>query len=401
MPTLFSLYRLTLLLFLLLAAESGLAVSANINCAVPATSACFFGINLADSHSNNRQGEQQEQQDRPQSGQTNLLHFYASLPFDANTQNDSEINTVLIVMHGHPRDANLSFNAALAATVQAQKLATTLVIAPLFQVSDPTKCHTANTPPPETNDLLWTCTSWMKGGIAKNAAVATSITSFAAMDQLVRRITQRYPTIRTVTITGFSAGAQMVQHYIAFANLADPSYSVRFVVADPGSWLYFDGNRPQPFIANQAVPWSACELEGKTDFGKCDVRISSIATSTTALNCPAYNHWKYGTDQIPSQLLQQRNAEEARKAYQQADVTIIEAALDNSQDRRAFYKILDKSCSAELQGPYRLQRGLAYALYDQEKFHVSHHRMMDIVPDCGHNVSCVFSSEIARKALFP
>ncbi len=394
MTTLFSLYRLTLLLFLLFAAESSQAVSTNTNCAVAATTACFFDINLTDPGANNKQDEQQ-------SPQPARLHFYASLPFDTNTPNDSEINTVLIVMHGHPRDANLSFNAALAATVQARKLDTTLIIAPLFQVSDPTKCHTANTPPSATNDLLWTCASWMKGGVAKNAAGTRSITSFAAIDQLVQRITQRYPNIRTVTITGFSAGAQMVQHYIAFANLNGPGYSVRFVVADPGSWLYFDPDRPQPFIANQAVPWSACELEGKTDFGKCDVRIGAIATSTTALNCPAYRHWKYGTDQIPPQLLRQRNAEEARKAYQKADVTIIEAALDNSQDRRAFYKILDKSCSAELQGPYRLQRGLAYALYDQEKFHVPHHRMVDIVPDCGHNVSCVFSSEIARKVLFP
>ena len=349
-------------------------------CSSHANETCFFKVTLQDTQGND-----------------GTLGFYASHPIDSGNASNTGITSALIAIHGHSHDAGKTFDAAVAAATP-EELTTTLVIAPLFQVSDANarKCGSAQQPAATSGDFVWTCASWMEGGPSQNDP---DMTSFKAIDRLIETIVQHYPTVRAITIAGFSAGAQTVQHYIGFSTLQPKSYSVRYVVADPGTWLYFDAERPQPMIKGQRVAWSECDVDGQSDFGKCTVKIS--IPSQTLSDCPAYNAWKYGTDKLPTTLPTNATAGAARLAYQAADVTYLEAALDSSNHKNAAYKVLDKSCGAALQGPFRLHRGLAYALYDQEKLQSPHHRMMKIVPDCGHNVACVFPSEIGRKALFP
>ncbi|WP_269759749.1 hypothetical protein [Variovorax sp. E3] len=206
-------------------------------------------------------------------GAGGTLNYYASLAPGAAAP-----TRVLIGMHGHPRDADKTFNAALLAVRNAGALDDTLVVAPVFQVAadKARKCSAPGVPAAEAGDLLWTCGSWLEGGPAENGA---RVTSFAAMDALVAELTRRWPGLRTVTIAGFSAGAQMVQHYIGFAKheAGATPVAVRYVVADPGTWLYFDAWRPQP---------------------------------VTGAECPAVNRWKYGTDNLPAHL--GRNAAQAR-----------------------------------------------------------------------------------------
>jgi hypothetical protein len=61
------------------------------------------------------------------------LHYYASLPPDAAAP--AGPTRALVAMHGHPRDANKTFDAALQAVRGAGALADTLVVAPVFQVA--------------------------------------------------------------------------------------------------------------------------------------------------------------------------------------------------------------------------------------------------------------------------
>jgi hypothetical protein len=79
----------------------------------------------------------------------------------------------------------------------------------------------------------------------------------------------------------------------------------------------------------------------------------------------------------------------------------MEGALDSSSARGTFYPILDKSCAANAQGPYRLQRGIVYAFYDRTLLAPEKHRTVTIVPNCSHNVSCVFPSKEGREVLLP
>jgi hypothetical protein len=362
---------LRLAIFLLVAAASGNPARAADDACDEAKDACYFSLAV------------------PGDGKQ-ILHYYASEnPELAHLQ--SEPVLALIALHGHSRDANKTFNAALLAAQKAHVAESTLIIAPVFQVASAqsAKCSTAGVPGPAENDLLWTCSSWQEGGTAQNGSHPSS---FAAMDALVLELKRRFPSLRTITIAGFSAGAQTVQHYIGFAANAPESVNLRFVVADPGSWLYFDAERPVLTQNGTPAEWSAC-LDGDTLRAGCEMSLSNQYAEA----CPDYNNWKYGTASIPANLL--RTADAARKHYIDADVSYLEGDKDADNSRGTAYRVLDRSCPAETQGPYRLQRGLAYAFYDRRQLATGRHALA-IVPGCAHDVACVFPSDAGRAALF-
>lgn len=334
-------------LLLLALCPSQVLADAPTDCAAAASTACYFTFTPP--------------------GSTGHMHFYASLAPGARTP-----TSALVAVHGHSRDANKTFNAALAAVQHGGALDRSLVVAPVFQVNaaDAAPCHTAGVPEAQDGDLLWTCASWMAGGMARHGDNKKELTSFAALDALVVELHRQWPSLQTITIAGFSAGAQMVQHYIGFAAVppAVPTalstpLALRYVVADPGSWLYFD------------PVWPAA----------------------TVAACPAVLQWKYGLEYLPTNL--GRSATEARTHYAQADIHYLEGALDSNDAAGTFYKILDKDCAAMAQGPYRLQRGLAYAEYDRKVLAPGKQRSITTVPGCAHDVACVFPAIEARSAL--
>lgn len=293
-------------------------------------------------------------------GANGRFNYYASLlPGTAATP-----TSALIALHGHSRDADKTFDAALLAASRAERLADTLVVAPLFQVDEARAagCRTAGVPAAQPGDLLWTCGSWPAGERARNG---NRHGSFEVIDALVAELVRQWPSLRSVTIAGFSAGAQTVQHSIGFAAPAPPGVALRYVVADPGSWLYFDAFRPEP---------------------------------VDAATCPEVNRWKYGTEDLPEHLA--RSAADARARYVAAEVHYLEGALDAGAAKGNAYRVLDRSCAALAQGPYRLQRGQAYADYDRAVLAPQRPRALTVVPGCGHDVACVFPSAAARAALF-
>ncbi|MBD1551726.1 hypothetical protein [Pseudomonas typographi] len=254
----------------------------------------------------------------------------------------------VITLHGYPRDARRTFDATVAAVAPD-----TLVLAPLFQVpaGEAEHCHSPAEPAAQAGDLLWRCGSWLAGAPAENDR---AVTAFAAVDALIAQVGQRWPSVKVVTVAGFSAGAQWVQHYAAFAQQPPAGGRLRFVVASPGSWLYPDTWRPYP----QA-------------------------------DCPAQNHWKYGLEQLPGWLPQ--GAEQARAQYRAADISYLAGALDHGDSPAAHGKILDRSCPALAQGPWRLQRAQAFTEHLGQP--------LQVVPGCAHDVRCVFGSAQGRQAL--
>jgi hypothetical protein len=317
--------------------------------------------------------------------QGNALHYFVA------HRADDVATSALVAMHGHPRDANKTLAAAARAAAQAGRTDDTLIVAPLFQVASPADehCHTAGVPRAQAGDALWTCGSWMEGGSAQGS----SVTSFAALDQLLADLKRRWPRLQNVTVSGFSAGAQFVQHYIGFAN-PPAGVSVRYVVADPGSWLYFDAARPSPQRSGQAVAWTACsQADGD---GACSFVLGAPPASA---QCPDHDRWKYGIGQLPAAL--GRSGQDARARYADANIAYLEGELDTGDGPGTANRLLDKSCGAQLQGAYRLQRGLAYVAYDRQMLSTSKPRRLTVVPGCAHSVSCVFPSPAGAAVLFP
>lgn len=302
-----------------------------------------------------------------------------SLPYFVAHAQSPQPRSALVVMHGHPRDAARTLQAAIDAAQGAGD--SSLLVAPLFQV--PVKlaaqCHSAGLPQPQDGDALWRCGSWIEGDLDNGGKTG----SFNAMDNLLADLKRRWPSLQSITVAGFSAGAQFVQHYVGFAQ-PPRGVRLRYVVADPGSWLYFDRLRPLP------TSWGNCSSEET-----CRFRWQTL----DAGHCPQANRWKYGLEAFPAHL--QRTADAARRHYAAADITYLAAAEDTGAAPGAYYRILDKSCAAQLQGPYRLQRALAYADYDRRYLAPEKPHRLTIVPGCGHNVACVFFAPAARQALFP
>ncbi|MHA6194923.1 hypothetical protein ACX3YG_11175 [Pseudomonas wadenswilerensis] len=300
-------------------------------------------------------------------GAAGRLNYYSS----RDPGEGSMPRAALVVLHGHPRDAGRSFEAGLRVTQAAGQLPDTLVIAPLYQVGDAARCHSPGVPEARAGDALWTCGSWLAG---EPSLGAHPMSSFAALDALVVELVRQWPGLRQITLVGFSAGAQMLQHAIGFAAPPPAGVAVRYVIADPGSWLYFDPVRP---VADGA----------------------GHAFRQPPAGCPGYNGWKYGTDALPAWL--PHGAAEARARYATARIDYLMGERDDSAAKGTAYRVLDQSCAARLQGPFRLQRGMAYVAYEQALLKPAQPRRMVVVPGCGHDVTCVLTSPAARNVLFP
>jgi len=269
------------------------------------------------------------------------LPYYIAAPAGA-------VTSIAVGIQGYDRDANKTFDA-VASAVAGQ--AGVVVVAPIFQVTAQAfgRCHHKGVPHAAPGNALWTCGSWATGRPATNAAV----TSFQAMDALLAALHSQYPGATRITLAGFSAGGQFVQHYIGFAH-PPAGVAMRYVVSDPSEFVYFDGFRPAP---------------------------------VDAAACPRWNRWRYGLEDLPAYL--GRAGAAARAAYVAADITYLEGGDDTGTGKAAAYKLLDQNCGAEAEGAFRLDRGQNYAAYDARMLAMGRHRLI-VVPGCAHDVACVF-----------
>ncbi|MDW8846367.1 hypothetical protein SD961_10775 [Erwinia sp. MMLR14_017] len=267
------------------------------------------------------------------------------------------VTSATIVLHGRPRDVGATLSATLAAAKGNPGAKNSVIVAPLFQVSaeQARRCHSPGLPRLQPGDAFWRCNSWPVGELDERKRLS----AFAALDALMPELKQRWPKIRFITVAGFSAGGQFVQHYIPFAH-PPADIAVRYVVADPGSWLYFD---PRP-----------------------------------ASGCAMANEWKYGTDLLPLWLV--ADSSSARESYRNAKIAYLEGAEDRGEGAGSYWRILDKSCAAMQQGSSRLERGINYARYDQQVLKPVTPHKLSIIAGCRHDVRCVFASAQGGQVLF-
>lgn len=142
------------------------------------------------------------------------------------------------MVHGLERDGDGYFKSALAATREAGATDSTLVIAPQFHATDGS-CKDKLAPGEER----FACHGW-QDGVANSEA---PLSSFTAMDRLLNAVDNRdlFPALKEIVLAGHSAGGQFVQRYAA-TNRVDGKLSVplRYVVANPSSYLYLEAWRP-------------------------------------------------------------------------------------------------------------------------------------------------------------
>ncbi|WPN46563.1 MULTISPECIES: alpha/beta fold hydrolase [unclassified Pseudomonas] len=272
----------------------------------------------------------------------------------------AKLERVLIILHGRLRNAQTYLQSGERAAELAGQSATTLVIAPQFLNDTDVALH-----PVADTVLRWQGDEWMAGG---ESTAPFRLSSYQALDDIIARLgdRQQFPEVKQIVIAGHSGGAQVVQRYALLGHdqsaLEASGVQVRYVIANPSSYAYFDERRPVAF--NHA-------------------------------GCPDFNRWKYGLADLPAYAEGQTPAQLQEK-YLKRDIVY----LLGQQDTNPNHPQLDTRCEAKAQGPSRLARGRFYFSYLKRLQPEGLNQQLIEVPGVGHDGDGMFTSPQGQKALF-
>lgn len=261
----------------------------------------------------------------------------------------------LVIVHGYTRDARGYFHTGEKAVALAgAQAAGTIVIAPDFLADIDVAAHHL-----PSSVLHWTTGSWESG---QNALGPAPISSFAALDAIITRLADRtlFPNLREVVIAGHSGGGQVVQRYAILAPPPPGGLAVRYVVANPSSYAYFDDWRP-----------------------------------VAEASCPREDIWKYGMAHLPP-YAGTANPVTLEQRYAARSVTYLLGTDDTNPNHPA----LDRTCMGEAQGPYRLARGLAFIMHLRARDPASRAQPVYLVQGVGHSAGRMFTAACGLTALF-
>jgi len=299
-----------------------------------------------------------------------------AVPYEAS-QNLSRpapgITRAVVLVHGVKRNVESEFRTGLkAASIAGAEGRGTLLLAPQFLNETDLAAH-----PLPADVLRWRGSSWESG---QPAASPAPVSSFEVLDALVATLCNRaiFPNLTTIVLAGHSAGGQIIQRYAVVGKAeqlaAAQGIHVRFVVANPSSYLYFDNDRP--IFSNKRIEFAPFE----------------------ARRCPAFDHWKYGPQDGPSYVALGAVADwqKTEDAYAQRDVIYLLGTSDNDPN----HPELDKSCGGEAEGPMRLARGQAYFAYLHARHPSLWNQRLRFVPHVAHSADEMFTSPCGLASLF-
>jgi pimeloyl-ACP methyl ester carboxylesterase len=304
---------------------------------------------------------------------------YSTYPLE--TPNPA-ITRALIMVHGAGRNADHYFETATAAAFLARALDNTIVIAPRFAAGRDSVV---------ANEVLWPPRgdSWRSGGMSPSNR---ELSSFDFADEILRKLADKkiFPNLSKIVVAGHSAGGQFATRYAMASKVHDSlGVEVSYVVANPSSYAWPVASRPLPVgdadtvdAYKESMGDDAEEVHSNFKYGPFD--------STKA---PGYNSWPMGLDD--------------RKGYT-AGVTD-DQLRKNLVGRPATYLLgqvdvlplggFDDSPTAMAQGPTRRARGEAFMKYVNDSLGAKHKAI--IVPECGHNDRCIYTTDIVFPVIFP
>ncbi len=300
--------------------------------------------------------------------------------YSLETRNEA-ITRTLVVVHGAGRDADNYFRNALAAAFLAGALDNTLVIAPRM-ASAAANCHDSLA----ANEISWNCSSWRSGGPAVSNP---DVTSFDFLDEVLRKVARKeiFPNLKQIVVTGHSAGGQVLNRYEMANQVHDKlGVPVTYVVANPSSYAWPDATRPTDAaysVQSHAPGYISAVPPG----------VSAFRSFGGARDCTTYDQWPYG--------LRDRTGYTAKQSDDQMKAQLISRPTTYLLGELDVFPLggFDSSCPAMAQGPTRLARGEAFGKFVNEK--LGGHHVVKIIPECGHNARCMFTSEDALPWLFP
>jgi len=305
---------------------------------------------------------------------------YASYPLDAQ---NTAITRALIMVHGAGRNANHYFETSMAAAFLAGAVDNTIVIAPHF---------IAGNDKPQPNEIMWPerGENWRSGG---SSPTNPTINAFRFIDDIVKKLADKktFPNLTHIVIAGHSAGGQFATRYeMANKVHGTTGVAISYVVANPSSYAWPAAVRPLP--TGDADPSKPIDEALEPDGEKVHANFTYGAFDAT--KAPSFNRWPSGLDSLSTGYVKGMTPDQLKKNLVDRPTTYLLGQVD-VLPLGGF----DKSANAMAQGPTRRARGEAFFKYVTETMGAKHNAI--IVPECGHNDRCIFTTDIVFPTIFP
>ncbi|SFC02229.1 hypothetical protein [Massilia yuzhufengensis] len=291
------------------------------------------------------------------------LSYYSNQPLAAAMP---AITRVVIVVHGILRDADRSLASAESALAgSGADGGAVLLVAPQFWNEADAKAGKVAPATP-----YWHKAGWSLG---YDSGDGRALSSFTVIDDLVRKFADpaAFPGVRRIVVAGHSAGAQMISRHAAFNTVHDSlrkNVSLRYVVANAGTYMYFTGER----------------------------------TADTGA-CPGYDAYKYGTASFPDGFGYPHGQAplERFRRFAARDISFLQGTDDTRPATAEGGP--DGSCAALLGGATRLARGVEHARHlralarrEGASLHSQFHRVQGV----GHDEGRMWAAACAAEPLF-
>ncbi len=299
------------------------------------------------------------------------------LPYKCNTALSGvheEFTHAVVVIHGNLRNGVTYYDDMEAAAVQAGAQGYTHIIAPQFLIEADAIGHGL-----PADILFWADESegkaWKRGDQASNPG--ETLSSYAVVDEILFRLAEVDPNLEHVVIVGHSAGGQFVNRYAAGSQAEDvlgyeyPWMHVRYVVANPGSYLYLN---PDRHVGDSLV-----------DF--------AVPTGLSSSCASQYDAYRYGLSSDLNVYMAAVGVDTIRAQFATRDVVYLLG--DDDTD-------VTTGCTATTQGDHRFERGTIYfnylgyyygaGIYDYHK--------KSIVAGVGHDHNLMFLSPCGQFVIF-
>jgi pimeloyl-ACP methyl ester carboxylesterase len=288
------------------------------------------------------------------------------LPFDVSLdwgKPQPSVTRAVILLHGKGRDVDGYYKGLQRAASEAGAAAAgSILIAPQFLNDHDIAEHGLG-----AGIVRWRTGAWEAGGPALGPA---PVSAYELLDAMLEHLANKtlFPNLKDLVLAGHSGGGQAVQRYAVVGTapslLSAQGIHVRFVIANPSSYLYFTDDRPGPH-----------------GFG-----------------CENWNRWKYGIRDAPEyvKLSATHTWAQMESNYAAADVIY----LMGDEDTDPNQKDLDTSCAGEAEGPTRLDRGKSYYKYLKARHPDAWGQRLWLVPGVAHSGPKMVESPCGVKALF-
>jgi hypothetical protein len=291
----------------------------------------------------------------------------------AIAEHNKKIKQLIIYIHGARRNGLDYYEWGEAAVKEAHKDDETLFISPQFTSLKDLDEHNH-----DDTHLFWSNNSWRIGDestSSKKRKMGETFSSFSLVDSMIAHACnpKLFPNLQKIIIIGHSAGGQFVSRYAGMTPMPNilRGYKFRFIIMNPSTYLYLDDRRPVK--KGDALTFSRPDTTGCSDFNIYPKGFEKPNPYAT----------KIGEATIKEQFLLR-------------DIAFILGGSDVDMKDPS----LDKTCSGNLQGRFRLERGQFYYEYLQLFAKKGKIHSVDVVPNVAHSGEKMINNAMTRKYLF-